>query len=286
MDTIVNNFSWKVAGDRRVSILIIIHSISILLITFSSWKICIYEPPSYTKGEISAIQLTELNKMIKRGDKMLADSENKTDDQAIILEDSTAIINYFSHFLDSAFYNHSDSIKIAYSSTFYYFFNRLLISQPYGKVEMISDSIETNKYRQIIKHNLSIDFFSYSPDQRKLFIIMTYEVGEDPKEANALAMLGERDEEKIILYRCPRFRNDYGVVNKKYAFYQIISDFEDSENPLKTSFWDGYWYKKVRFNNTEKYRYQLDDFAYKWNEKKQFNERVTAEIETFIVIEK
>jgi hypothetical protein len=274
-----NNYSVFVS-----MILVVAMNIGYLSISMS-----IVSPKQYTEAEIKTKQQKKLNEMIKKGDKMLAKSENKIIDHVIISEDSVAIISYFNHFLDSAFYRYSDSIKLEYSSTFHHFFNRNLIRRPYGRVEMIFNDIETNKYRQIIKNNLSIDLFSYSPDKRKLFIIMTYNVGYEQIEANALALIGERNEDQIILYKFRGFRNDYGVMNKQYALYEIITSFEDKANnynPLKKSFWDGRWYEKVRINKTEKYRYQLDDYAYKWNEEKQYNERVTAEIETFIVIER
>lgn len=249
---------------------------------------------NYNKDDVTENQLKELNGMIARGDKILSKSDNLINNPTIKLEDSTAIINYFSNFLDYPFYLYSDSIKKDYSSKFYDFFNRRLMEQPYGKIQLISDTIETNKYRQAIKNKLSIDLFLYSPKREKLFIVITYDVGKEPIEANALVLIGERYDNKILLYKYKGFRNDYGVVNKKYALYEIITGFEnediynnkDNVSPLDKSFWDGYWYEKVKINNTEKYRYQLDDYAYKWNEKKQFNERVTEEIKTIITIEK
>jgi hypothetical protein len=253
----------------------------------------IFNPKSYTKEEFRTKQLKELNKMTKKGDKMLAKSENMITDRTIVFEDSTAIINYFNHFLDSTFYNYSDSLIIEYSSIFHNLFTRNLIRRPYGGVEMIFDSIETDRYRQIIKNNLSIDLFSYSPDKSKLLIVMTYEIGEEPIEANALILIGERNNNQIILYKYGCFRNDYGVVNKQYALYETIMKFEDrsipcnqnKESPFKKSFWNTGWFEKVIFNGAEKYRYQLDNYAYGYDEKNQWR-RITAEIETFIVIEK
>jgi hypothetical protein len=278
----------------------IVFTLSIVLVgvmCIGYYNICmsIINPKSLiTNEEVRAHQLKKLDGLIKKGNKMLAKSENIMTDQTIRTEDSLAIINYFNHFLDSTFYRYPDTLILEYSSTFHHFFNRGLIERPYGRIKM--DSVNINKYRQIIKNKLSIDLFSYSPDKRKLFIIMTYEVGEEPTGANALAMIGQRDNNQLILYRYQQgFRNDYSVVNKQYALYQIIADFKGNsntrqkthrkENPLKKSFWEGGWFEKISINNTEKYRYQLND-TYKWNEQKQYNERITAEVEHFIEIKK
>ena len=225
----------------------------------------------------------ELKNMKIKGNIMLARSKNKITDRTIVAEDSAAIINYFNNFLDTPFYRWSDTLILEYSSKFSHLFRR-----PYEGIE-IFDSIETNKYRQIMKHNMSIDFFSYSPDNSKLFLIMTYEI---ETEASALALIGERNDSQIILYRYGCITTDYKrPPNKQYALYWIITRFERQNipcnigSPLKKSFWNTGWYEKVYFNNAEKYRYQLKK-VYKWNEIRQLDELVLEEIETFIVIEK
>ncbi len=277
---------------------IIISLIFVLVASILYYYTCIsiVFPTEYTQEEWKGKQSNELRKMERKGKILLSKSENLLTDRKIKLEDSTAIMHYFSHFLDSAFYLYSDSIKIDYSEKFEYLFNRILINRPNGKVVLISDTSGSNEYRQIIKNKLSIDLFLYSPNREKLLIVITYEVDKDPVEANALVLIGKRYGNKILLYRYKNFSNNYGVINKKYALYQVITEFEDRENlhysyrdndsPLDESFWDGYWFEKVKLNNTKIYRYQLNPYAYKLNEKKQFNQRVMEETKTFIEIEK
>jgi hypothetical protein len=271
----------------------ILSIILVILINALNIKAIVY-PKVYTEAEIVENELSELKSMVKRGDRLLEKSENILNDKAIKLEDSTAIISYFKQFLSTPFYRSSDSLKIDYNDKFQYYFNRILINRPYGGVEMIFDSLETNKYRDIMNKNLSVDLFLYSPDKKKMLVVLTYEVGKEPIEANGLVLIGERLENKIILYRYDNFRNDYGVLNKKYALYELITDFDNFDStsdfnkisPLDKSFWDDGFYEKVKYNNTEKYRYQLDYFAYKWNEKRKFNEKVTEEKKIFIEIER
>ena len=247
----------------ETTIQMIISCICLALITFSCYHINHYKPKSKTKEEVREFQLKKLNRMMKKGNKMLAKNKNRITDYAVLKEDSTAIIKHFNHFLDSAFYRNSDSLRLDYSSTFSRFFNRNLTR--YTHAELLTDTVNTNKYRQIIKNSLSIDFFSYSPDNSKLFIIMTYEIGEEPTGANALALIGERKDNKLILYRhiCG-FQNNYSVVNKQYALYGAIIDFAQQgrpcgiTNPLEKSFWNSKWFEKNYVNGTETYRYQLD----------------------------
>jgi len=186
----------------------IIACICLVLIFLSSFFINHYERGQWTNEEIRERQLKELRTLTRKTNKILAKNENIITNYTILKEDSAAIVNYFNHFLDSAFYRNSDSLMLRYSATFSHFFNRNLTHRIYA--ELLMDTASVNKYRQIMKDNLSIDFFSYSPDKSKLFIIITYEIGEEPTGANALAMIGERKDNKLILYRhiCG-FRNDF-----------------------------------------------------------------------------
>ena len=279
---------WKKKYSIRLSMFLIV------VVAAGYFYFCVFvmtSPPRHrTREQVMEQQLNRLDRMTRRGDRLLARSQNTIADRTILLEDSVAIINYFNQFLSIPFYNYSDSVVLQYSARYSHFFNRNLIRRPHGKIELIFDIEETNKRRQIIKNNLSIDFFAYSPDKSKLLIVMTYDIGFDPTNANALVLIGSRDDNQIILYRfvgCG-FRNDWAVVNKQYALYQVIIDFANRDfqqcgNPLRRSFWRSEHFEKIVVDGVERYRYQLT-FRSGWSEERFI--RIPEKTEMFIVIDR
>jgi hypothetical protein len=234
---------------------IIIYTLCIISVYHLTWKVCVYRVPSMSFEDVRSKQLEELNELIKKGNEILVKSKNKN--YTYYVKDSTEIVNYFISFLDRNNVQLSLEKDSIYHSTFNHFFDRNLTN--------FDSKEESFKYRQIISKSLTLDYISYSPNKKILFVIITYNIGTNPKEANAIALIGSRQGKKITLYRHPCFRNDYGEINKKYAFYSLVCDLNKGDrpcskgNPFKNTFWTDGYFEKVKINNEYKYLYQVNE---------------------------
>lgn len=233
-----------------------IYFLCVLLVSFASWKICISEERGKTYEEVREIQSNKLEKLISKGNRLIEKSDNIVPDIKTKAKDSISIMIFFTHFLDSAVISSSYKKDLSYHDVFSHFFNRNLTD---------SDSIESINCRKNILKNLSIDLMAYSPDRKFIFSILTYDINVNPTESNALALIGERKTGELILYKYRCFSNDYGVLNKKYAFYDLICNLKDKKSPcfkgspLEKEFWTGRFFNKIDINGQEKYIYQVNE---------------------------
>ena len=226
------------------------------MLYWSSWYVFVHREPMEIRSEIKKSQYDELDKLTLKGNKILKNSENKVSNNKYVTKDSVAIVDFFKCFLDRD--NISPSLKIdsTYHSTFNHFFNKTLTHL---------DSIQSLRYRVNISNSLTLDYISISPNSKFIFAIITYDIGQNPTESNALTLIGSREDGKLILYKYPCSRNYSGAFNKKYAFYSLICDLDKGDrpcskgNPFKLSFWTNGYFQKVKINNTEKYLYQVNE---------------------------
>lgn len=259
-------FSFSVSSIKTLNQIVwqgVVYGLCIISVYYFTWKVCVFREPGRSTEEIRNIQRLKLNNLISEGTRILEKSENRN--HTYKKQDSTAILNYLIHFLDSNSIEFSRTKDSIYHSVFSHFFSRTLMN-----FDNIQESLT---YRKTISNSITVDHISYSPNNNLLLAILTYDIGQSPVESNAIALIGSREDGKLILYKYPCFRNDYGVLNKKYAFYELVNDLAKNEqpcskgNPFTHSFWDGGYFGKVKVKNEHKYLYQVHELYNQPNKK-------------------
>lgn len=218
-------------------------------------KICAYEDRNISISSRLSMQKEELQKVVKLGKKTLLKSDNIYPEKEIILKDSIVIINFLNDFLDSSQIALNATEKIYFNSRFSNFFELNLSDS----TRSINDSILIQK----IKSSLTLDFISYSPDEKFISTALTYSYHED--RVRILFLIGEKNKENFRLNKL--YCNYDGIdvfINKEYALYKFFIDSKDENKyggckckVTSKSFWECDHFKKVFIGQNYEYNYRI-----------------------------
>jgi len=251
---IVSIFSWNVAGNRKIIILIITHSLSILLISFSSWRICFYSKPQLTLEERDIEKSKRdsmLNSLLIKIPSLKKNGYINRPNNSIYKKDSTIIIDSLRSLFNTP-YNLMDSamkIKIVNLIDFniYTFFR---------------ESSFTINYLEFIKISLTIKDIYYSPDLQTLLAIIIFNVDNG---SDALVLIGRKYDNQIKLYKYYHYNYpDYSNAGIAYAacfkhLNGIDEDYSSCSRLLDKEFWScKYIFDKYPDGNSFLYTYQVE----------------------------
>lgn len=225
-------------------------------------NICTFENQDYSVYSIISKQKEDMTKTIDAGKDILQKSDNVKVNRAIIRKDSTIIINYINNFLDSCIMPVMPKEKQIIKSKFINFFHLILSDSTTSKVDSILISS--------IKKSISLDYIAYSPDEKFIVTMLTYNYSEN--RVGILFLLGESSNSSLNLYkRDCNFEGDI-FINQEYAFYKFFTDIRSRYKDYKCScdlssknFWECSNFEKIfimsnyvnRFKIVNKYDNQL-----------------------------
>lgn len=244
---LISLYFWKTAGDKRGNALIIIYSISLLAIVFSSWRICIYEKPMPTKEDSLKIKLerdaklytlyTTIPELKQKGD--IYRPEKWT-----YYIDSSAIIDFINGLIKPPYEEMDSSIKINIS--------KLL---DFNKETIFENSTFTINYIGLVKSSIKINDIFYSPQREIIVTIVSY---NQSNGGDAFILIGRKYQDHIKLYKYYNTRNaDYPNAEIAYAAcFEYLNSH--SKGILNKSFWTkNILFKIHNIENTDLYGFQV-----------------------------
>jgi hypothetical protein len=245
---------WKLSGSKKYILLLLIHSLSVCLIYYSSWNVCIYRPSPLTEKELAdqkIIELQKLNKLLIKIPKLIRKGDVFKPQPFVCKTDSLKVSNA----LDSLF-------NIPYSSMDSTTKNKIADLIDFNSYTIFRDPGFTIPYLNSIKSSIRVKELYYSPSNQVLLSVITFNTVDG---GDALILIGRKIENRLLVYKYYHYQYpDYPNADIAYsACFKYVNGIGDRylkyPSFLKKEFWlypD--LFEKYNYKNSYLFNFQIE----------------------------
>ena len=250
----------KIIEDKHIYIfLIIVFSIALFSIHYTSWRICVYQDPLLT--ERNRVVFGSVNDNKKLVEKMIKEGEvfMPTKNEFIVVKQS--IYNTLKKLLDQPY---KLRIKDSLNSEIYF--------QVFNWRSYDEDSASTNLYNSSRSKSLRIDTILFSPDFKKIIVFASFTSHyivykgtpntispSDILDSNSysITLLGIVKGNKLLLGNKEMDYPAYGFSNQESAYYQTFIHNNESYTFTKKEFWDRGFFELKKIDDKQYYVFEI-----------------------------
>lgn len=246
---------WKLSGSKKYVLLLLIHSLSVCLIYFSSWNVCVYRPSPLTEQELADQKITkfqELNKLLIKIPKLIRKGDVFKPQPFVCKTDSLKVSNA----LDSLF-------NIPYSSMDSTTKNKIADLIDFNIYTFYRDPGFTINYLNPIKSSIKVKEQYYSPNNQVFLSIITYNTVDG---GDALILIVRKIENQLLVYKYYHYDYpDYPNVDIAYsACFKYVNGiggrYLKYPSFLKKEFWSYQdLFDKYNYKNSDLFNFQIEN---------------------------